>query len=40
VELRYMHISNAGLGYRNSSINTVQVRLGIGKFFGSGKAKQ
>jgi hypothetical protein len=41
VEVRYMHISNAGLGDRNSGINTVQVRLGIGKFFGSGgKAKQ
>jgi hypothetical protein len=37
IELRYMHISNAGLGDRNSGINTVQVRLGIGKFFGNGK---
>jgi lipid A 3-O-deacylase len=40
VELRYMHISNAGLGDRNSGINTVQVRLGIGKFFGNGKANK
>jgi hypothetical protein len=35
VELRYMHISNAGLGNLNPGINTVQVRLGIGKFFAS-----
>ena len=34
VELQYMHISNAGLADRNSGINTVQVRLGFGKFFG------
>jgi hypothetical protein len=40
VELRYMHISNAGLGDRNSGINTVQVRLGIGKFFSNGKANK
>ncbi len=33
VELRYMHISNAGLATPNSGINTVQVRLGFGKFF-------
>ena len=33
VEVRYMHISNAGLGDPNPGINTVQVRLGIGKFF-------
>ncbi len=39
VELRYMHISNAGLGDLNPGINTVQVRLGIGKFFG-GKTKR
>jgi len=32
VELRYMHISNAGLATPNPGINTVQVRLGIGKF--------
>jgi lipid A 3-O-deacylase len=38
VEVRYTHISNAGLGDRNSGINTVQVRLGIGKFYGSGRA--
>jgi hypothetical protein len=33
VELRYMHISNAGLGDLNPGVNTVQVRLGIGRFF-------
>ena len=33
LELRYMHISNAGLGNLNPGINTVQVRLGIGRFF-------
>lgn len=33
VELRYMHISNAGLGNLNPGINTVQVRVGIGRFF-------
>jgi len=34
LELRYMHISNAGLGNLNPGVNTVQVRLGIGKFSG------
>ena len=38
IELRYMHISNAGLTVPNPGINTVQVRLGIGKFFGSSKS--
>jgi hypothetical protein len=33
VELRYMHISNAGLTAPNPGVNTVQVRLGIGRFF-------
>jgi lipid A 3-O-deacylase len=33
VEVRYMHISNAGLSSPNPGVNTVQVRLGIGKFF-------
>jgi lipid A 3-O-deacylase len=32
LELRYMHISNAGLASPNPGLNTVQVRLGIGKF--------
>ncbi len=36
LELRYMHVSNAGLGNLNPGINTVQVRLGIGKFFAPG----
>ena len=31
--VQYMHISNAGLTRPNPGINTVQVRLGIGKFF-------
>jgi hypothetical protein len=34
VELRYMHISNAGLGNLNPGINTLQVRLGLGRFLG------
>ena len=34
LELRYMHISNAGLANLNPGINTVQVRLGVGRFFG------
>lgn len=33
VELRYLHISDAGLTNPNPGINSVQVRLGIGKFF-------
>jgi hypothetical protein len=33
-EVRYLHISNAGLSYYNPGINTVQVRVGVGKFFG------
>lgn len=32
VEVRYMHISNAGLATPNPGINTVQVRIGIGRF--------
>lgn len=31
-ELRYMHISNAGLATPNPGINTIQVRLGFGRF--------
>jgi hypothetical protein len=34
VDVRYMHISNAGLTSPNPGINTVQVRLGFGKFYG------
>lgn len=33
VELRYMHISNAGLTVPNPGVNTVQVRVGLGKFW-------
>lgn len=33
LELRYQHISNAGLTVPNPGINTVQVRVGLGKFF-------
>jgi lipid A 3-O-deacylase len=32
LDLRYMHISNAGLTTPNPGINTVQVRLGLGVF--------
>lgn len=32
VDLRYMHISNAGLATPNPGINTVQVRVGVGWF--------
>jgi hypothetical protein len=32
VEIRYMHISNAGLTNYNPGINTLQVRIGIGRF--------
>lgn len=31
-EVRYMHISNAGISRPNPGINTVQVRLGFGRF--------
>jgi len=34
LELRYMHISNAGLATPNPGVNTVQMRLGVGRFFG------
>jgi lipid A 3-O-deacylase len=34
VEVRYLHISNAGLSDPNPGINTVEVRVGLGKFFG------
>jgi hypothetical protein len=33
LELRYLHISNAGLATPNPGINTVQIRLGVGRFF-------
>ena len=32
LEARYLHISNAGLTSPNPGINTVEVRLGIGRF--------
>ncbi len=32
VELRFMHISNAGLGDFNPGINTLQLRVGFGRF--------
>lgn len=31
-EVRYMHISNAGLTTPNSGINTIQFRIGFGRF--------
>ncbi|MFY9742323.1 MAG: acyloxyacyl hydrolase [Candidatus Sulfotelmatobacter sp.] len=33
VEVRYLHISSAGLGTYNPGLNTVQVRLGVGRFW-------
>jgi lipid A 3-O-deacylase len=33
-EVRFMHISNAGLASPNPGINTLQVRLGFGRFTG------
>jgi lipid A 3-O-deacylase len=33
VEVRYLHISSAGLGAYNPGLNTVQVRLGVGRFW-------
>jgi lipid A 3-O-deacylase len=32
LEIRYMHISNAGLATPNPGVNTVQVRVGLGRF--------
>ena len=40
LELRYMHISNAGLASPNPGINTIQVRLGVGSFRGGGRHKR
>jgi hypothetical protein len=34
LELRYLHISNAGLASPNPGLNTLEVRVGIGRFFG------
>ena len=33
IDVRYLHISNAGLGDYNPGLNTVQVRLGVGRFW-------
>ncbi len=33
LELRYLHISNAGLARLNPGLNTVQVRVGVGRFW-------
>jgi hypothetical protein len=30
--LKYVHVSNAGLSEPNPGLNSVQVRLGLGKF--------
>jgi lipid A 3-O-deacylase PagL len=38
LEVRYMHISNAGLSSPNPGVNTVQLRLGIGRFLPKGGA--
>jgi hypothetical protein len=32
LELRYLHISNAGLATPNPGLNTIEVRVGVGKF--------
>jgi hypothetical protein len=37
LEVRYIHISNAGLATPNPGVNTVQVRVGVGRFFTSRK---
>ena len=37
VEVRYLHISSAGLGANNPGLNTVQVRVGVGKFWKKGQ---
>ena len=34
LEVRYLHVSNAGLSRINPGLNTVEFRLGVGKFFG------
>jgi hypothetical protein len=33
LEVRYLHISNAGLASPNPGLNTVQVRVGVGRFW-------
>jgi hypothetical protein len=33
VELRYLHISSAGLASPNPGLNTLQVRVGVGRFW-------
>lgn len=33
LELRYLHISNAGLASPNPGLNTVEVRVGVGRFW-------
>ena len=33
VEIRYLHISNAGLSRFNPGLNTVEARVGVGKFW-------
>ncbi|PYV98502.1 MAG: hypothetical protein DMG86_16245 [Acidobacteria bacterium] len=40
VELRYMHISNAGLSSSNLGINTLQVRIGLGKIYGRSSSRK
>lgn len=37
LDVRYLHISNAGLTVPNPGVNTVELRLGFGKFFGQKK---
>jgi hypothetical protein len=40
VEVRYMHISNAGLEEPNPGINTFQVRIGLGRFTPGKKSRK
>lgn len=35
-EIRFQHISNSGLGDLNPGINTIQLRMGFGRFTGPG----
>ena len=40
LELRYMHISNAGLSSSNRGIYTLQVRVGLGKIYGRSSSRK
>lgn len=40
IAFKYVHISNAGLSVPNPGLNTVQFRLGIGKFKGTSRHRR